>query len=119
VIKAPVTSEVYDVPAIQPGESVHQYLNDALYIAPNMPRHGTVGNLPKGTYTLDLLLFSNCTLADRLSAEIRPDVACDDSIMLALSTLPPLVTDIGPVRRVDGHCRLSPQVPCRIAALQA
>ncbi len=61
VIKAPVTSEVYDVPAIRPGESAFEYLNDALYIAPNVPRQGTVVNFPKGTYTFELPQYSNCT----------------------------------------------------------
>ncbi|MGA2779141.1 MAG: hypothetical protein ABSF94_16410 [Steroidobacteraceae bacterium] len=61
VIKAPVTNEVYDVPPIQPGESAYQYLNEALYAAPNMPRQNTVVNFPKGTYTFDFPLFSNCT----------------------------------------------------------
>jgi hypothetical protein len=61
VIKAPVTSEVYNVPLIRPGESAYEYLNEALYAAPNIPRHNTIVNLPKGTYTFDLPLFSNCT----------------------------------------------------------
>lgn len=61
VIKAPVTGEVYDVPPIRPGESVYEYLNNALYVAPNIPRRQTVVNLPKGTYSFDFPLFSNCT----------------------------------------------------------
>jgi hypothetical protein len=61
VIKAPVTSEIYDVPTIRPGESAYEYLNDALYTAPNVPRRATIVNFPKGTYTFALPLFSNCT----------------------------------------------------------
>jgi hypothetical protein len=61
VVKAPVTSEVYDVPPIRSDESAYEYLNGALYTAPNVPRHSTVVNFPKGTYTFDLPLFSNCT----------------------------------------------------------
>lgn len=61
VVKAPVTSEVYDVPPIRPGESVFEYLNDALYTSPNVPRHNTIVNFPKGTYSFDLPLYSNCT----------------------------------------------------------
>jgi hypothetical protein len=58
VVKAPVTSEVYDVPPIRPGESVYEYLNDALYASPNVPRHKTIVNFPKGTYSFDLPLYS-------------------------------------------------------------
>ncbi len=61
VVKAPVTSEVYDVPPIRPGQSAYEYLNDALYAAPNVPRQNTVVNFPKGTYSVDFPLFSNCT----------------------------------------------------------
>jgi hypothetical protein len=61
VIKAPVTREVYDVPPIRPGESVYEYLNNALYVAPNTPRSQTVVNVPTGTYSFDFPLFSNCT----------------------------------------------------------
>jgi hypothetical protein len=60
VVKAPVTDEIYDVPPLKAGETVYQYLNDALYVAPNNPRHRTVINFPKGTYNFDLPLFSNC-----------------------------------------------------------
>lgn len=61
VVKAPVTHEVYDVAPIRPGESVYEYLNNALYVAPNTPRSQTVVNLPKATYSFDFPLFSNCT----------------------------------------------------------
>jgi hypothetical protein len=61
VIKAPVTSEVYDVPPIRSGETAFEYLHDALYAAPNTPRQSTVVNIPKGTYNIDFPLHSNCT----------------------------------------------------------
>jgi hypothetical protein len=61
VVKAPVTNQVYDVPPIRVGESAYQYLNDALYSAPNVPRQSTIVNFPKGTYTFDFPLYSNCT----------------------------------------------------------
>lgn len=61
VIRAPVTTEVYDAPRIRPGESVYEYLNDALYLAPNVPRQATVINFPKGTYNFGFPLYSNCT----------------------------------------------------------
>jgi len=60
VVKAPVTSEVYDVPPIRAGESAYEYLNEALYAAPNIPRQNTIVNFPKGTYNFDFPLFSNC-----------------------------------------------------------
>jgi hypothetical protein len=60
VIKAPVTRDTYDVPRIGPHETVDEYLNNALYVAPNTPRERTVINFPKDTYNFDFPLFSNC-----------------------------------------------------------
>jgi hypothetical protein len=40
---------------------VDEYLNGALYLAPNTPRRHTVINFPKNTYNFDFPLFSNCT----------------------------------------------------------
>ncbi len=61
VIKAPVTHETYDVAPIGAHEAVDEYLNNALYRAPNTPRDSTVINIPKDTYDFAFPLFSNCT----------------------------------------------------------
>jgi hypothetical protein len=61
VIKAPVTHDIYDVPRITAHETVDEYLNNALYVAPNTPRQGTVVNFPKDSYNFNFPLFSNCT----------------------------------------------------------
>jgi len=61
VIKAPVTPDTYDVPPIGAHEAVDEYLNRALYTAPNTPRIGTLINFPKGTYNCAFPLFSHCT----------------------------------------------------------
>lgn len=61
VIKSPITHETYDVPRIEAHETVDDYLNNALYIAPNTPRQRTLINFPKATYNFDFPLFSNCT----------------------------------------------------------
>jgi hypothetical protein len=61
VVKAPVTNQEYDVPPIQAGETAYEYLNDALYISPNTPRHAEVINFPRDTYNFNFPLFSNCT----------------------------------------------------------
>jgi hypothetical protein len=61
VVKAPVTRLVYDVPPIQPGQRVAEYLNGALVDAAGNPRNATVINLPKATYDFDFPAFSNCT----------------------------------------------------------
>jgi hypothetical protein len=61
VVEAPVTRMTYDVPPIGPQETVDEYLNGALYLAPNTPRRHTVINFPKNTYNFDFPLFSNCT----------------------------------------------------------
>jgi hypothetical protein len=60
VVKAPVTRDTYDVPRIGPHETVDEYLNNALYTAPNTPRQRSVVNFPKDTYNFDFPLFSNC-----------------------------------------------------------
>jgi hypothetical protein len=60
-VKAPVTNDEYDVPPIQPGETAYEYLNEALYISPNTPRHAEVINFPRDTYNFNFPLFSNCT----------------------------------------------------------
>jgi hypothetical protein len=60
VIKSPITHDTYDVPRIEAHETVDEYLNSALYIAPNEPRQRTVVNFPKGTYNFNFPLFSNC-----------------------------------------------------------
>jgi hypothetical protein len=60
IVKAPITHDTYDVPPIGDHETVDAYLNDALYLAPNTPRQGTLINLPKDTYNFDFPLFSNC-----------------------------------------------------------
>jgi hypothetical protein len=61
VVKAPVTSQEYDVPRIRADETAYEYLNAALYISPNIPRQRTVINFPKDTYDFNFPLFSNCT----------------------------------------------------------
>src|ERR1700683_231711 len=61
VVKAPVTRGKYDVPPIRPGETAYEYLNDALYISPNTPRHAEVINFPRDIYNFNFPLFSNCT----------------------------------------------------------
>jgi len=61
VVKAPITQDTYDVPKIEAHETVDEYLNNALYIAPNTPRQATVINFPKDTYNFNFPLFSNCT----------------------------------------------------------
>jgi hypothetical protein len=61
VVKAPVTSDVYDVPPIGADESAYEYLNNALYAAPNIPRQATIVNFPTATYDIRFPLFSNCT----------------------------------------------------------
>jgi hypothetical protein len=61
VVKAPVTNQEYDVPRIGADETAYEYLNNALYVSPNTPRHGTVINFPKDTYDFHFPLFSNCT----------------------------------------------------------
>jgi hypothetical protein len=61
VVKAPVTNGQYDVPRIRPDESVYEYLNNALYVSPNTPRHAEVINFPRDTYSFNFPLFSNCT----------------------------------------------------------
>jgi hypothetical protein len=60
VIKSPITHDTYDVPRIDAHETVDEYLNSALYIAPNEPRRRTIVNFPKDTYNFDFPLFSNC-----------------------------------------------------------
>jgi hypothetical protein len=59
VIKSPVTHQDYDVPAIAPGQSVADYLNGA-FLADGKPRSGTVIRFPKGTYSFEFPLSSNC-----------------------------------------------------------
>jgi len=61
VVKAPVTNEQYDVPRIRADETAYEYLNGALYVSPNTPRHGAVINFPRDTYNFNFPLFSNCT----------------------------------------------------------
>jgi hypothetical protein len=61
VVKAPVTRGEYAVPPIRPGETAYEYLNDALYISPNTPRHAEVINFRRDTYNFNFPLFSNCT----------------------------------------------------------
>jgi hypothetical protein len=61
VVKAPVINGEYAVPQIRPGETAYEYLNNALYLAPDTPRHAEVINFPRGTYNFDFPLFSNCT----------------------------------------------------------
>jgi hypothetical protein len=61
VVKAPVTRGEYDVPPIRPDETAYEYLNDALYISPNTPRHAEVINFPRDIYNFNFPLFSNCT----------------------------------------------------------
>ena len=59
VIKSPVTHQDDDVPAIAPGQTVADYLNGA-FLVDGKPRSGTVIRFPKGTYSFEFPLSSNC-----------------------------------------------------------
>ena len=61
VVKTPVTTATYNVPAVKPGQTAYDYLNGALYLASGKPRHNTIINIPKNTYSFNFPLNSNCT----------------------------------------------------------
>ncbi len=60
IVKSPVVTKTYDVPAISAGQSVYAYLNGALYDSAGQPRRRTTIKFPTGTYNFDFPLFSNC-----------------------------------------------------------
>lgn len=61
VVKAPVPLAEYDVPPRPAQQTVYDYLNDALYDSSGVPRQQTTIKFPKGTYSIDFPLNSNCT----------------------------------------------------------
>ncbi len=60
-VKSPVVVEEYNVPAISSGQTVYDYLNNALYDSKGQPRTKTIIKLPRNTYNFDFALYSNCT----------------------------------------------------------
>lgn len=60
-VKAPVVAEEYNVPVISLGQTVYDYLNNALYDSKGQPRTKTTIRLPRNTYNFDFALYSNCT----------------------------------------------------------
>jgi hypothetical protein len=61
VVKSPVVTKTYDVPAIAANQSVYDYLNAALYDSSGQPRTRTTIKFPTGKYNFDFPLYSNCT----------------------------------------------------------
>ena len=62
-VKAPVTSQQFDVPPLSPKQTVYDYLNSALYDFSGQPRNRTLIRFPTNTYLVDFPFRSNCTSA--------------------------------------------------------
>ena len=61
VVKAPVPLTEFDVPPRPTGQTVYDYLNNALYDSSGAARRQTTIKFPKNTYDIDFPLNSNCT----------------------------------------------------------
>jgi hypothetical protein len=62
VVKAPITTAEYDVPAMADGQSAYLYLNQAIYDSSGNPRTATYIKFPPAVYNVDFPLNSSCSL---------------------------------------------------------